>query len=82
MSQTRLDAVHLASTDFLAGGGEMGARMRAFDWSTTSLGAPESWPQSLRTVVRIMLNSRFAMWMAWGEDLIFFATTLTCRRQG
>ncbi len=38
----------------------MGARMRAFDWSETPLGAPEIWPQSLKTAVHIMLTSRFA----------------------
>ncbi|MGE7415738.1 ATP-binding protein [Methylobacterium tarhaniae] len=54
------------------GGGEMGARLRAHDWAATSLGPVESWPQSLTTAVRIMLGSRFAMWMAWGPDLTFF----------
>ena len=58
--------------DFLSGGGEMGARMRALDWSSTPLGDPAGWPQSLRTVVRILLTSRYAMWMAWGPDLTFF----------
>ena len=27
------------------------------------------WPQSLRTVVNILLSSRYAMWMAWGDEL-------------
>jgi PAS domain S-box-containing protein len=58
--------------DFLAGDGEMASLMRAYDWSSTPLGAPEHWPQSLKTVVRIMLTSRFAMWMAWGPGLTFF----------
>ena len=49
----------------------MGARIRAFDWSETPLGAPETWPQSLKTAVHIMLTSRFAMWMAWGPELTF-----------
>jgi PAS domain S-box-containing protein len=57
---------------FLEGGGEMGARMRALDWSATALGAPEGWPQSLKTVVRILLDSRYAMWMLWGPELTFF----------
>jgi PAS domain S-box-containing protein len=57
---------------FLAGGGEMGARMRALDWSRTPLGAPAQWPQSLRTIVRVMLDSRYAMWMLWGPELTFF----------
>jgi signal transduction histidine kinase len=60
------------SPEFLSGGGDMGARMRTHDWSATPLGPPESWPQSLRTVVRILLTSRYQMWMAWGEELSFF----------
>jgi PAS domain S-box-containing protein len=50
----------------------MGARMRAFDWSRTPLGPPQLWPQSLKTIVRMMLDSRYAMWMAWGPELTFF----------
>jgi signal transduction histidine kinase len=57
---------------FLAGGGDMGARMRSHDWHASSLGPPERWPQSLKTIVRVMLDSRYAMWMAWGPDLTFF----------
>jgi hypothetical protein len=54
-----------------AGGGEIGALMRQLDWSATPLGPVETWPQSLQTVVRILLTSRFAMWMGWGPDLTF-----------
>ncbi|MGQ9365419.1 ATP-binding protein [Azospirillum sp. ST 5-10] len=61
-----------ASQAFLAGGGEMGERMRAFDWAATSLGSCEGWPQSLKTAVRIMLTSRQPIWIGWGPDLIFF----------
>lgn len=57
-------------TDLLAGGGEMGERMRAIDWSKTSLGLPAAWPQSLKTAVRIMLTSRQAMFVWWGEELV------------
>jgi signal transduction histidine kinase len=66
------DATAGSNVTFLAGGGEMGARMRAFDWSRTPLGAPEHWPQSLKTIVRVLLDSRYAMWMLWGPDLTFF----------
>jgi PAS domain S-box-containing protein len=58
--------------DFLAGDGEMATLMRALDWSSTPLGPPETWPQSLKTIVRIILTSRFAMWMGWGPELTFF----------
>jgi PAS domain S-box-containing protein len=61
-----------ADLGFLAGGGEMGARMRQLDWSRTPLGPPQRWPQSLKTIVRVMLDSRYAMWMLWGPDLTFF----------
>ena len=50
----------------------MGARIAGHDWAATPLGPPEDWPQSLRTAVRIVLGSRFAMWMAWGPELTFF----------
>lgn len=57
---------------FLAGGGEMGALIRSKDWSKTSLGAPENWPQSLRTTLSIILNSKFPMFLWWGPELICF----------
>lgn len=56
---------------FLQGGGEMGALMRAHDWSRSSLGSPEDWPQSLRSVVGLMLTSHFPMFVAWGDELGF-----------
>jgi PAS domain S-box-containing protein len=59
------------SIDFLDGGGETGELMRARDWSSSPLGPPETWPQSLRSVVGLLLHSRFAMFVAWGEELSF-----------
>ena len=50
---------------------EMGVRVRRFDWSQTPLGDPDGWPQSLKTIVRILLTSRYAMWMCWGPELTF-----------
>lgn len=50
----------------------MATLTRHFDWSQTSLGLPESWPQSLRTVVGIILSSKFPMFLWWGENLIQF----------
>ncbi|HKR05358.1 MAG TPA: PAS domain S-box protein, partial [Bacteroidia bacterium] len=57
---------------FLAGGGEMGQLTRAKDWGKTALGEPESWPQSLRTTLGIVLNSKFPMFLWWGPELICF----------
>ena len=59
-------------SDFLAAGGEMGALTREYDWSKTSLGPPETWPQSLRVTVRLVLTSRHPMFIWWGPELIQF----------
>ena len=56
---------------FLSGGGQMGAMMRAHDWSHSPLGHPRTWPQALRTTVGLMLNSKFPMFVAWGPELGF-----------
>lgn len=56
---------------FLANGGAVGAMMRDHDWSNSPLGSPDSWPQSLRAIVSMMLNSKFPMFVAWGEELGF-----------
>lgn len=54
------------------GGGAMGQEIRAHDWAAHPLGTPDRWPQSLRTTISLMLNSRFAMWMGWSRDYWFF----------
>src|SRR5262245_3337910 len=58
--------------DWLTGGGEMGRRTRAFDWSTTSVGAIDRWPQSLKTAVSIMLGCKYPLLIWWGRELIHF----------
>ena len=57
---------------FLDNGGKMGKLMREKDWSNTSVGIPDTWPQSLRTAVNLVLNSRFPMFVWWGKDLTTF----------
>jgi len=59
-----------AIPEFLSGGGEMGQRIREYDWSSTPLGPVEDWPQNLRTCIRIMLSSRQPIWLGWGKPLI------------
>jgi len=59
----------VAALAFLSDGGEMGALMRSLDWSTSTLGNPVDWPQTLRTAVRLMLNTRHPMYIWWGRDL-------------
>ncbi len=50
----------------------MGARIQAYDWSVSPLGPIETWPQDLRTVLRIMLRSKFPTYVVWGPELITF----------
>ena len=47
----------------------MGSLMRAHDWTSSALGPPAHWPPSLRTVVRIMLNTGHPMYVFWGPEL-------------
>ncbi|AFZ19991.1 PAS domain S-box protein [Allocoleopsis franciscana] len=60
----------IALEQLFAGGGETGAMMRSLDWSRHPLGSVDQWPQSLKTMVRIMLTSRQPMFVWWGEQLI------------
>ncbi|MEH1013831.1 SpoIIE family protein phosphatase [Micromonospora sp. CPCC 206060] len=55
-----------------AAGGEMGARMRDFDWRSTSIGGPDSWPSSLRHAISALLTSRAQICMFWGDDYLAF----------
>ena len=57
---------------FISGGGEMGELIRSYDWGRTSLGNPETWPQSLLTTLNNIINSRFPMFLWWGPELICF----------
>ena len=57
---------------FFSGDGEMATLTRKKDWSKTSLGMPDKWPQSLRTALSIILNSKFPMFLWWGPELICF----------
>lgn len=48
----------------------MRALMRATDWSQTQLGPVESWPGSLKTMLGVVLGSRFPMMIWWGPELL------------
>lgn len=63
----RLPRTSTADLSFLAGGGEMGERLRGFDWSTSPVGPPAEWPQSLKTAVSICINSRYPIVLWWGN---------------
>lgn len=59
-----------ANPEFLSGGEEMGRLIRSIDWEQTALGQIHTWPQSLRTTLSIILNSKFPMLLFWGEEHI------------
>ena len=58
--------------DVFPGTGEMSRVMREFDWHLTPLGDPRHWPEGLKTPLRMLLTSRFEMWLGWGPELNFF----------
>ncbi|MEG5066430.1 ATP-binding protein [Microcoleus sp. B3-A4] len=55
-----------------AGNSEMAMLMRSHDWSLSALGAVETWPQSLKTAIRIILGSRYPMFVWWGQQMTKF----------
>jgi PAS domain S-box-containing protein len=62
------ETVPKSGDGFLAGGGEMVRRTREYDWARTPVGPIDSWPDSLRSAVSLMLNSSFPIFIWWGKD--------------
>jgi signal transduction histidine kinase len=58
--------------DIFVGDSEMARQMRAHDWSQTSLGSPLAWPETLKVALRLLLTSKFEMWLGWGPEINFF----------
>ena len=58
--------------EYLSGGGEMGARMRALDWSRTPVGPMKDWPQSLRSAISMLLPSKAQIVLFWGPEFVVF----------
>lgn len=48
-------------------GGAIAERVAKHDWSETPLGPLGHWPDTLRTVVNVMLGSSHPMFVVWGE---------------
>ncbi len=53
---------------FIVGGSEMAGRIKAYPWHKTALGPAEGWPDSLKTLVNLMLASNQAMYTVWGPS--------------
>lgn len=58
--------------DIFVGDGEMAQLMRKRDWASTALGPPDTWPETLKVALRLLLTSKFEMWLGWGPDIAFF----------
>jgi signal transduction histidine kinase/CheY-like chemotaxis protein/PAS domain-containing protein len=57
-----------SAADFIADNGELAGLIRAFDWSTTSMGPISSWPACLKTIVGFLVQSPVPMVLLWGAD--------------
>jgi PAS domain S-box-containing protein len=53
---------------FLRGEGNLARLIADYDWQSTALGDIESWPQSLKTIVSLIVNSQVPIVLLWGED--------------
>jgi PAS domain S-box-containing protein len=67
---------------WLGDGGEMGDRIRAYRWAATPLGLMETWPQSLRTALGIVLAIDQPAVLAWGQELVVFHNDAYLRLSG
>jgi hypothetical protein len=52
---------------FLAGGGELGDLIAAFDWSSTPVGPISSWSGGMKTIIGFILRSGTPMVTLWGD---------------
>ncbi|CAM4278813.1 PAS fold-containing protein [Pedobacter westerhofensis] len=57
---------------FMKGGGEAGAQLRARNWNESPLGNPAEWPASIRMSLSMCLNSSFPISLYWGPDYYVF----------
>jgi PAS domain S-box-containing protein len=62
--------IELPDRAHLRDGGAMGALIRCHDWSSTPLGAYESWPLSLKTAVSVILRAQQPMFIGWGPSFV------------
>ena len=46
--------------------------LRSLEWAIHPLGEPQTWPEPLKTAVRIVLTSGFPMMVHWGTELFTF----------
>jgi hypothetical protein len=66
MSSTEHDLGEALDADFLAGGGEMGERIRRYNWAPTRLGPLPNWRMLLRLAVNHCVKSPLPVIVHWG----------------
>lgn len=60
----------VTTSPFLADDSELGAMMRALDWSSSPLGEPGNWTQALKTTVGMLLAARAQIVLFWGAEFV------------
>lgn len=65
-------SLSVSEQDPFVGNSEMALMMRQHDWGQTPLGPPSEWPQALKVALRLLLTSKFEMWLGWGPQIAFF----------
>jgi PAS domain S-box-containing protein len=53
---------------FLAGGGELAVLIGVHDWAATSMGPIQTWPQSRKTTLSLILRSPVPIVTLWGDE--------------
>lgn len=66
------NAIANTAPSLFDGGGQMGGLMRSIDWAQTPVGPVESWPQSLKTALSVLLKQRTAVFIFWGPEHVQF----------
>lgn len=66
------DRVDPQNLSFLSQGGELGSLIREKDWTKTSLGSLQNWPEMLKTTLRLVLTSEHPMFIWRGPKLLQF----------
>lgn len=60
----------------------VGRLVTAFDWASTSIGVPSTWPRSVSAVVRIVLSGGFPAIVLWGDVLLQIYNDGYCKIMG